>query len=200
MIGLLGGTFNPIHIGHIHEARAAKKHLGLTRVIFMPSNIPPHKQLPEQTPSPEHRLEMVRLATKDLDFAEISELELKRAGVSYTIDTVCELMRLYPGHKIAIICGSDMLLSFETWKRSRELLKLCVVAAFPRGISEDKQMARMAEFLNREYSANVRVFDESVIPISSTQLREGLRRGQGNNFLPACVYSYIKEKGLYGVK
>ena len=200
MIGLLGGTFNPVHIGHLHEARVARKNLGLSRIIFMPANIPPHKALPEGTPSGDDRLEMLKIALSSLDFAEVSDLELRRGGPSYTADTVEELLGLYPDERIALICGSDMFVSLDTWRRCEYLFATCLVVAFPRGIEDDASMKTKAAEFKERYGADIKVFDEEIIDISSTDLRGMLKRGEGNKLLPEGVYSYIKEKGLYGIK
>jgi nicotinate-nucleotide adenylyltransferase len=198
MIGLLGGTFNPPHLGHLREAALACSHLALERVVFMPANIPPHKELPEDTASPAERFEMISIAAKLLGFAEVSRLELEREGPSYTIDTVAELERIYPGKQIAIVCGSDMMVTLDSWRKGGELLKRCVVAAFARGVPEDASMREKAEEFKEKYGADIRLFYDRAIEISSSELRALIRAGSGEEFLPEGVLCYIREHNLYG--
>ena len=96
-IGLFGGTFNPVHIGHTEAARLAVERLGLDKLIFIPTLNPPHKELPESSASAETRLEMLKLASKGMESVEVSDIEISRGGISYTADTIKELQKLYPG-------------------------------------------------------------------------------------------------------
>lgn len=198
MIGLLGGTFNPPHLGHIREAKLAFERLGLERVIFMPANLPPHKNLPEGTPGAKQRFDMIALAARGLEFAEVSRIELEREGQSFTIDTVGELESLYSGRKIVIICGSDMMVTLENWRRGDELMRRCVIAAFARGIAEDELMLEKAGEFRIRYGADIRIFYDEAVEISSSELRELIRMGFGAKFLPDGVLGYIIDNNLYG--
>lgn len=199
MIGLLGGTFNPPHIGHMREAVLAKDRLGLSCVIFMPNSIPPHKALPADTPDALDRLEMAKIAAHSLPFAEVSDLEIKREGASYTIDTLKELSVKLPGQKIVLLCGSDMLVSMESWKNGSDILRNYTVAAFARGSEHDALMQEKAREFNEKYHADIMLFEDKPLAVQSTGLRGVLRLGFGKCLLPEGVYEYILSKGLYGV-
>ena len=115
-IGIYGGTFNPPHIGHMQAAQQAIDLLSLDRLLLIPAAIAPHKQLPTGSGSAQQRLEMLTIAAKDLPNTEISDLELRRDGLSYTYLTIEELAALYPQDELVLIMGSDMFLSFDSWK------------------------------------------------------------------------------------
>ena len=115
-IGIYGGTFNPPHLGHIGAARCAAAALGLDRLLVIPDRIAPHKQLPVDSPTPEQRLEMVRLSFGGEPNVEVSDLELKREGVSYTYQTVEQLKEMYPEAKLYLMMGTDMFTSFHQWR------------------------------------------------------------------------------------
>ena len=114
-IGIYGGTFNPPHLGHVLAAKAAKEALGLDKVLLVPDAQPPHKALPEGSPSPEQRVEMARLAAEGEPWLEVSALELSRPGKSYTSDTLRALSGKYPGDTLYLLMGTDMFLSLHTW-------------------------------------------------------------------------------------
>ena len=120
----LGGTFNPIHYGHLAAAEEVRDRLNLDSVLFIPSYIPPHKQ-EEDGPSAVQRLEMVRLAVSGNDRFQPSDIEIKRGGRSYTIDTIENLRRVYPGTELFFITGLDSFIEIQTWHRWKELLTLC---------------------------------------------------------------------------
>ncbi len=123
-LGLMGGTFNPPHNGHLHAAACAREDLRLDKVLFIPTNLPPHKQLPEGSATTAQRCEMVRLLTENLPWAELSAIEIERGGASYTVDTLRQLAA--PDRQLFLIIGTDMLLSFD--KVWREPESICVHA------------------------------------------------------------------------
>ena len=123
-IGIYGGTFNPPHIGHVHAAQEAASALQLDKLLIIPDNIPPHKELPEHAPTNAQRLEMVRLAFGGIPCAEVSEMELQRAGKSYSVDTVRALRRKYPDAELFLLMGSDMLKIFHLWNEPEEIVRL----------------------------------------------------------------------------
>lgn len=198
-IGIYGGTFNPPHTGHRKAAREAIGALGLDKLLIIPTAEPPHKELPEESAGPEQRLELARLCFGGLEGAEVSPLELERGGKSYTVDTVAELRRLYPGAELWLIMGGDMFLSLEKWYRSEELLRETGVAVSARADERERILAE-AEKLRRERGARVRFIDEPPIVISSTALRESLRRAEGREYLTEETYAYIVKNRLYGAK
>ncbi len=189
--GLLGGTFDPVHVAHLIVAESALDQLELERVIFMPSAGPPHK--PGRTIAPvSARLEMVRLAISDNPRLSISDIEARRPGPSYTIDTVRELQReLVPGEKLHFIMGSDSLVQFLTWKDPHELLAACEFAVVPRPGFDLRDA-------DPRVSARARVLEAPMMDISSSDIRQRVREGRTIRYLvPALVSAYIEEKKLY---
>ena len=214
-LGILGGTFNPIHYGHLAAAEEVRVRLKLDRILFIPSFIPPHKQ-EEIVPHADQRMEMVRLATKDNQFFESSELELHRGGKSYTIDTVEELRRLFPGDDLFFITGLDSFLEIQTWRLWERLLTLCtfVVISRPGYLFVDlakisflgnaapelagldrgdlrHAIVRFAAFTI--YLEMIPLFD-----ISSTDIRNRVREGMSIKYLlPDAIETYIITNRLY---
>ena len=129
-IGIYGGTFNPPHIGHIRAAQHAVQALGLDELLLVPDRIAPHKVIPSGTANPQQRLEMVRLAAKDLDKAKVLDLELKREGPSYTYLTMEELKQQYPHDELVLLMGTDMFLSLMTWKNPEIILSHAALGVF----------------------------------------------------------------------
>jgi len=199
-LAMMGGTFNPPHLGHIHAAESAAKMLGLDKVLFMPSKIPPHKLLPEGTPSPEIRLEMTGIAISDNDLFEVSDLELKREGRSYTAVTAKELSELYPDTKLWLIIGTDMLETFASWYHPEEILKYMSLAVVGRADGDEQKIVEAAEKLRCDLRAEVAIIETDALEISSTELRNMLISGQmkeAKRYLTDSVAEYILEKGLY---
>ncbi len=202
-IGIYGGTFNPIHRGHLTAAKAAMEQLRLDKLLLVPASVPPHKVLPEGSASPDQRLEMTVLATAELGRkAEVLDIELRRTGKSYTCDTMRELREMYPEDELWLLMGSDMFLSLHTWYHPEVILSLAGVGAFSRlEASEDEIFRRQKRFLEENYGARVEtVRNDDVIEVSSTEIREALARGEGREYLPEAVYGYILRKGLYGAR
>lgn len=198
-IGIFGGTFNPPHLGHIQAAKQAVETLGLTKVIFIPNRIAPHKALPTDSPSPVDRLAMLNIAIEEDPRLETSDLELKRDGVSYTVDTLPALKAQYPDAELVLLMGTDMFLGFSHWKESEKILKTASLGVFYRG--EKGEQAAIDEKC-RELTApggKVQLVKNQVLPISSTQMRRLLAFHCADAFLPAGVGDYIQEKGLYHV-
>ncbi len=198
-IGIYGGTFNPPHTGHRKAAREAIGALGLDKLLVIPTAEPPHKELPEESAGPEQRLELARLCFGGLEGAEVSPLELERGGKSYTADTVAELRRLYPEAELWLIMGGDMFLSLEKWYKSGELLREAGIAVSARADERERILAE-AEKLRRERGARVRFIDQPPIIISSTALRDCLRRAEGREYLTEETYAYIVKNRLYGAR
>ena len=201
-IGVYGGTFNPIHLGHMEAARFAVEYLGLEKLYLIPAGIPPHKQLGPDAPSPEQRMEMARLAAEDIGPAvHVSDVELRRKGRSYTLDTLRELKKHHPEDQLYLLMGTDMFLSFQNWREPEELAKLCTLCAFGRSEADTEELfAIQREHLSKTFGAEcVTLTLPHITDISSTQLRDRLRRGEGREFLAPAVYGYILRKGLYSV-
>lgn len=202
-IGIYGGTFNPIHRGHLTAAQAVKDALGLDKLLLMVDGIPPHKQMPDGSADNDDRLAMVELATAELGkWAEASDIELRRQGKSYTSDTLRELTKQYPDDELWLIMGSDMFLSLHTWHETEAIMSLAGIAASSRlEENEDTAFAAQKKLLESLYGANIVTFcNPHVIEISSTEVREALARGEGQEYLSDAVYGYIARQHLYGTK
>lgn len=192
-IGLLGGTFDPIHVVHLFMGTLAAEELGLEKVIFMPAGAPPHKKRGSITPA-EHRLAMARLAIRDEVRFEASDFELMRKTPSYTIDTVRHLRgMLDPGKRLYLIMGSDSLLEVDSWKDHDELLSLVTLAVFHRpGHSLEGFRASELE------KAVVLSGDGVGFDLCSSAIRERVRKGRSVHYLvPTAVEEYIAQNGLY---
>lgn len=202
-IGIYGGTFNPIHRGHLTAARAAMEQLHLNKLLLIPDNIPPHKVMPQGSPSGDERLEMVTLATAELGrVAEVLDIELRRTGKSYTRDTLMELHEQYPDDELWLLMGSDMFLSLHTWYHPEEICRLAHIGAFSRmAEAEDEAFAKQKAFLEQEYGAQIEIVcNRDVIELSSTDVRQALAEGRGRDCLSEAVYGYILRKHLYGTQ
>ncbi|MCM8787328.1 MAG: nicotinate-nucleotide adenylyltransferase [Candidatus Omnitrophica bacterium] len=183
-IGILGGTFNPPHIGHLILAQEAKEKLGLNKIFFIPTNIPPHKE--SHNVSAFDRFNMTKLATEDNKYFEVLDLEIKRGGVSYTIDTVRELKKIYPRDTFFLIVGSDLANDFSTWKYFGQLKKeIKIIVA--------KRKAYPLRIKN-----NFIVLDIVQVGISSSYIRGLIKKGFSIKYLVSPkVEKYITEHKLY---
>lgn len=202
-IGVYGGTFNPPHLGHLSSARYAMETLGLDRLIFIPAGDPPHKAMPPFSPPAGERLKMMELAADSLLLpgrVEVSDMEIRREGKSYTADTLTELHEQYPDDELWFLMGTDMFLSLQDWKRPEVICSLARLAAFARSRSDTGEMLEeQGKYLRETFGAKCAVIQlPQIIPVSSTQLRELLSKGEGREYLPAAVYGYILRNGLYG--
>lgn len=192
---MFGGTFNPPHIGHVHAAQAAAAALGLS-VLWIPDNIPPHKELPAGSASPEDRLAMTRLAAEEVPGSLVSDMELKRGARSYTADTLEELQGLYPDDELWLIVGTDMLCTLHKWYQPEKIFRLAHIAAIARDEGDLVRIRESAKMLREQYQAEISVVEADPVPISSSEIRAGLYHGT-EKWLPERVFAYIKEKGLY---
>jgi len=196
-IGLLGGTFSPPHIGHLHAARAAHDALALDAVWLLPDAAPPHKELPPGTPSAQDRLAMVRLAVEGLPFADVCDIELQMPAPSYTVRTVEVLAERFPHDVFFFIVGSDMLLTLQNWVDPAGIFRHVRVAALSRAEADTTRLLAHAQRLRMEFGAKIVFVPADVLPISSTALREVLRREEEPPEIPDSVLSYIRARGLF---
>ena len=193
--GILGGTFNPPHLGHLHAAQLAHDALKLDRVLFIPTNIPPHKTLPENTASPEARCEMVRLLTADTPWAQLDTIEIDRGGASYTVDNLRALHERGEDD-LHLIIGTDMLLSFDKiWRAPDEIARLAALSVCARENEDWDALERKAELLRETLGATVELVRGDSLTISSTELRRG---GDLHRFTALAVADYIEREHLYG--
>ncbi len=194
-IGIFGGTFNPVHNGHIHLARAAYDVLKLDKLIIVPSNIPPHKPAEGIYPN-DIRLEMCRLAFSDYPDFEVSEYEMKRTGKSYSIYTAQHFSHIYPECSIFMIVGSDMFLSFDKWYMYKDILKLVSLAVVSRNANDIEQLENKATELSKY--GNINIIRVPSYPVSSTQIRCKIKNNEKYScYLPQKVVQYISLNNLY---
>ncbi len=197
-IGIYGGTFNPPHLGHIRAAAYATEKLNLQKLLLIPSCVAPHKALPPDSPTAQQRAEMLSLAAEGS--MEVCDMELRRGGTSYTYETVEALCERYPDKELVLLMGTDMFLSFFSWKEPQRILRKASIGVFFRGdTGERAQIAAQKDALEAEGAA-VYVLDNPVTAISSTQIRRLLAFDCAGDFLHRNVESYIRENGLYGTK
>jgi nicotinate-nucleotide adenylyltransferase len=197
-LGILGGTFNPPHIGHLVCAQEARAQLGLDRVVLMPVHTPPHKAAPDD-PGPEARLALCRAAVADDEELEVSTLELDRGGASYTADTLRALHGLHEGDDLTFIVGGDMASSLPSWREPEAVLELARVAVAER---EEHRRQEIAERVGALRGAAERIvfFTMPRLDISSSDIRARLAEGRPIRWLvPTAVADEIERRGLYGV-
>ena len=198
-IGLYGGTFNPIHEAHVHLVKDFADRLGLDQILLMPTFQPPHKQA-HQLASPEDRLAMCRLAAVGDQRIQVSDLEIRRAGKSYTAETLEELDRLYPGNQWYLLMGEDMFLTVDHWYRPETIYRLAVLCAAPRSLDGLPRLEKHAEFL-RSCGAETVLCDIRYLPVSSTLVREAIAEGKDlKGLVSPEIAAYIQEKGLYRLR
>lgn len=199
-IALFGGTFNPIHLGHLIAARAVAEHLGLARVVLIPSASPPHKRGPDLADA-EDRLEMARRAVAGEDGFDVSDVEIRRSGVSYTILTVQAYReKLGAGTPLYWIIGGDTLGELHTWYRVAELADLCQIVTAVRPGFETPDLSGLAVRLSPEQIQRLKdaVLPTPRIDISATDIRQRIRKGRSIRFLvPEPVREYILAHRLY---
>ncbi len=198
---IFGGSFSPVHVGHIKAAKAYLAATGADKITVIPAKRPPHKSL-DGGASDADRINMCNLAfskdTEICDNFEVSDFEISRECVSYTIDTVEHF--IYEGYDdISILIGTDMLLTFESWRCYRELLGKVTVYYIDRvGGAEKEKTAIKAEELRQKYNARIIALDAPVFEVSSSEIRELLKNGKSTDgILFDAVREYIDEKGLY---
>ena len=214
-LGIFGGTFNPVHYGHLAAAEEVRDRLKLERILFVPSFLPPHKQ-EEDMPSAVQRLEMVRLGIAGNQNFRVSDLEVKRGGKSYTIETVEALLQQYLGSELTFITGLDSFLEIRTWKEWERLLALCGFAVLSRPGYHFSDLAGMPgldpyraelDMLDRQEKDHLMIRTDlmrvsldriSLYDISSTDIRTRIKKGRTVKYhLPDAVEHYIIENKLY---
>ncbi len=197
-IGVFGGAFNPVHNGHVKLAESFLERLSLDKLLIIPTAVPPHKTAAGLA-NEKNRLDMLSLAFKNIEKAEISDLEFKRSGKSYTFDTIAEIRNIYRYDELFLIIGEDQFLSFDKWYRYRDLLSQTVLCTAARTENKRQEIERFAAVLLNGKS-NYYLADFAPVIVSSSEIREKLKKGQDvSALLPEQVYSYIKENRLYVV-
>lgn len=197
-IGILGGTFDPIHFGHLFIAQTALDRLGLNKIIFIPTGKPPHKKERLITDS-YNRIDMLNLATKSNPQFETSFIEINREKTSYTIDTIKELQLNYgEDTDIYFITGTDAFIDIETWKEYKELLSIAKFIVMTRQILNSELLDEKIELFIKKYGANITKIEIPTLDISSTDIRRRMKEGNSIKYLlPESVEKYILKNRLY---
>ena len=199
-IGVLGGTFNPIHNGHLLLAETARQEWELDEVILIPSGCSYMKDPKEILPGAV-RLEMVRRAAADNPFFQVSDLEVMRTGNSYTCDTIEELGRRFPGAQLYHIVGADTLFHMETWKEPGRVFSGSITLAAVRDGQQDAQLLCQAEHLMQKYHTRVYLLPSLHLEISATDIRERCQKGKSIRYLvPESVRLFLEQNGYYRQK
>ena len=208
MIGILGGTFDPVHFGHLRPALDVQQALGLDEVRLMPCHVPPHRAQPEA--SPQRRTQMLHAAIEGTPGLVVDEREFERDGPSYTLDTLQSLRQDLPGRTLCLLVGMDAFRGLSTWHRWRELLDHCHIVVMTRPLAKFPDKGELAEYIQRHRTRDIEMlrtrsagllwFQEvTQLEISGTRLRSMLAAGEAANFLlPARVLEFIHNHGLYG--
>lgn len=196
-IGIYGGTFSPVHLGHVAAAKAFMEQMWLDILYVIPTGVTPHKEMKGDATAAD-RLEMCRLAFKDVDGVIVSDLEIRREGKSYTVDTLRELYN--PDNRLFLLMGTDMVLTLGQWRQPEEIFKLCYPVYIRRETDkslDDQIIAKIAEY-NRRFGKVVRRITAPAIELSSSTVRAVAAQGKSiKGLVPSAVEAYIKEKNLY---
>lgn len=202
-IGILGGTFNPIHNTHLEIARSAREQLRLDRVIFIPARTPPHKRADATIVAADHRVRMVELAVADIEDFEVSDVEIRREGPSYTVDTVAELKeQLGSEAEIFLIIGTDQVLELPTWRQVERIAEMCHLVPVERPWFPLSDLEKIADRLPENIIASLRanVLKTEPSELSASNIRKALASGEDvSGFIPATVLDYIRQHRLYRV-
>lgn len=197
-VGIMGGTFDPIHIGHLILGENAYQQFGLDEVLFMPSGNPPHKRHREGRADLEQRIEMVRLAISDNPHFILSLDDACENGYSYTRETLERLTAEHPDTDYYFIMGADSLFSFEEWKDPEKIAKLAVIVAAIRDHVNMQEMERQIEYLNHKLGADIRVLSTPNMDISSQMLRAWIHENKTvKYYMPDNVIEFIRKHQLY---
>lgn len=194
--GIFGGSFDPIHYGHLMICEYIKEEMGLDKVIFIPTGNPPHKDLGV---SAEDRYEMVRLAISPNPDFEISDIETTRVNLSYTVDTIGELKKIYKEEKLYFLIGLDSLFQLKTWKKIGDLSQeIEFVVALRPGYIDKEEINNEIDFLRENFGTKINLIKTPLYEISSTDLRDRIHEGKSLRYLiPKKVLDYIEESGFY---
>ncbi len=190
----MGGTFNPPHKGHLEAARQVYHALTLDQVLFIPTNIPPHKSIPQGSATAQQRCDMLTCMLKQEPWAKLNSMEIIRGGPSYTIDTVRALHAQYALEALVLIVGTDMLLELETWRNLQDICQLACFAVVARATGDAAILCEKKERLTQLYGANIDIIHCPAIPISSSALRAAPTM---HEFLSPSVAAYIQQNCLY---
>ncbi len=196
-IGIMGGTFNPIHIAHVNMAKQAYKQASLDKVLFMPSKNPPHKKSGDILPA-DIRADMVKLAIQDIPYFKYSDFELKREGTTYSAQTVELLHRQCPDDKFFFIMGADSFFHIESWYHPETIMKRVVLLPVGRDGSDKSAMEKHASYLKRKYDAKIKLINMTQMHVSSSNIRNLIASGKNpSDYLAPSVWKYIRQNNYY---
>lgn len=199
-IGVFGGSFNPIHNGHMLAIDVFRRELALDTLLLIPAGTPPHKPLAPNSPDARTRLQMTKLAVSDKSGVAVSDIEINREGKSFTYDTLCELRRQYPNDRLILLMGTDMFLSFTEWHRFDEIFALAELAVMPRATQKQNvldQIQSLAARFRDNYHAIIHILSTEYIELSSTLVRRMLFFDCAEDYIPPIVMEEIRRLGLY---
>lgn len=197
-IGIVGGTFNPIHVGHLMLGEYAYEECGLDEVWFLPNGNPPHKHITNKEISADIRLEMAEVAIQDVPYFKIQSYEIEKKEVSYSYATMQEFVCRYPEAQFYFIIGSDSLFTLEKWMHPEILLKLCTILVACRENMDVELMKQRILYLNDKYNSNIQLLQMPLLEISSSEIRSRVQQKKSIKYIvPECVAQYIEEHKLY---
>lgn len=200
-VGIMGGTFDPIHIGHLILGESAYQQFSLDKILFMPSGNPPHKLNRDGGASNEERVEMVRRAIASNEHFELSLVEMHEQGYIYTKETLKRLNEMNPDTDYYFILGADSLFNFETWKEPQEICQLCTVVVAVRDHLPMPELDRQIAYLKEKYHADIRKLESLNIDIASSTIRSWVAEGRScRYYVPETVIEYMLEHGIYAKK
>lgn len=195
-IGIMGGTFNPIHKGHIALALKARDYLELDEVIFLPSGV---SYMKKNVLPAEHRYKMVELAIEEYPFFSISDIEIVRKGNTYTVETLSMLKEQHPQNQYYFIMGADSLYAMETWYKPDGICELCTIVCTVRDDCSYDALVKQADHLKDIYNADIVLLPMERIDISSTDIRNAVKAGNTiSEYVPDSVADYIERYHIYG--
>ncbi|WP_024864773.1 nicotinate-nucleotide adenylyltransferase [Butyrivibrio sp. FCS014] len=196
-IGILGGTFDPIHNAHLLLGEAAREQFGLDRVIYIPNNLQHLKNRTEITPG-DIRYQMVKMAISDNPYFTCSRIEIDKEEGTYTVDTINSLKLMYPGDELFLILGGDSVIGIDTWYKADELLKSCTILAAVREEDDLQALDKKRRELNTRFGADIRILTFNRLDISSTEIRQRVKTGRSVRYLmPDECIEFMCIKGLY---
>lgn len=196
-IGILGGTFNPVHIGHLFMAEHARIEMNLDMIMFIPTGVPYMKNNKEILPS-DNRLQMLEMSIASNPYFVTSDIEIKREGNTYTFETLEELHQLYPNAELFFLVGADCLFTIERWYQPQRIFNNCVLLAANRNDKPQNELIEKKQFLENQFQAKVILLDVPQMDISSTKVRENVKSDKSIRYMVTdSVHDYILQNNYY---
>ncbi|HVW02637.1 MAG TPA: nicotinate-nucleotide adenylyltransferase [Planctomycetaceae bacterium] len=196
-LGILGGTFDPVHYGHLLLAERCREECRLDQVWFVPAGVPPHKQAQQLTPGVQ-RAEMLEFAVAGIPEFKVSRCEIQRSGPSYTVETLRELRHVRPGDELFFLVGADSLIELPTWREPREIAELASLIVVRRGSQPAPELESLVPHLGTEAVSRIQHVEMPAIGLASRDIRARVSAGRSIRFTtPRAVEQYIAEHGLY---